>query len=110
WSAETAFNVIKNSFGLTQAWEQTKRTFARWRCILCLVYGVCAMASFLREQDLAGLFPIPWRKNHPMTASWTMKVFDSIFRHFPIRSCWDLKLQKFVLPKSLLDPPYEKTG
>ncbi|MDR2528416.1 MAG: hypothetical protein LBD04_05305, partial [Synergistaceae bacterium] len=50
WSAETAFNVIKNSFGLTQAWEQTKRTFARWRCILCLVYGICAMASFLRDR------------------------------------------------------------
>jgi hypothetical protein len=110
WSAETAFNVIKNSFGLAQAWEQTKRTFARWRCILCLVYGLCAIASFLWNQDLAEFSPIPWRKNQSMTASWAMKAFDRIFRHFPIRSCWDRKLQKFVLPKSLLDPPHEKTG
>jgi hypothetical protein len=110
WSVETAFNVIKNSFGLTQAWEQTKRTFARWRCILCLAYGLCAIASFLWGQALAELFPIPWRKNQTMTASWAMRAFHRIFRHFPIRSCWDRKLQKFVLPKSLLDPPYEKTG
>jgi hypothetical protein len=110
WSVETAFNVIKNSFGLQQAWEQTKRTFARWRCVLCLTYGLCAIASFLWGQALAELFPIPWRKNQSMTASWAMKAFDRIFRHFTIRSCWDRKLQKFVLPKSLLDPPEEKTG
>jgi hypothetical protein len=110
WSVETAFNVIKNSFGLIQTWAQTIRTFARWRCILCLAYGLCAIASFLWGKDLAEFFPIPWRKNQPMTASWAMKVFDRIFRHFPIRSCWNRKWQKFVLPKSLLDPPYEKTG
>jgi hypothetical protein len=110
WSVETAFNDIKNSFGLIQAWEQTKRTFARWRCILCLAYGLCAIASFLWGKDLAEFFPIPWRKNQPMTASWAMRVFDRIFRYFPIRSCWDPKLQKFILPEGLLDPPYEKTG
>jgi hypothetical protein len=110
WSVETAFNVIKNSFGLIKAWEQTKRTFARWRCIICLAYGLCAIAAFLWGQALAEIFPISWRKNQPMTASWAMKVFDRIFRHFPIRSCWDRKLQKFVLPESLLDPPCEKTG
>jgi hypothetical protein len=110
WSVETAFNVIKNSFGLIQVWEQTKKTFARWRCIRCLVYGLCALASFLWGQDLAEFFPIPWRKNQPMTASWAMRAFDRIFRHFPIRSCWDRKLQKFVLPESLLDPPCKKTG
>jgi hypothetical protein len=109
WSVETAFNVIKNSFGLVQAWEQTKKTFARWRCILCLAYGLCAMASFLWGQALVELFPIPWRKNQPMTACWAMKAFERIFRHFPIRSCWDRKLQKFILPENLLDPPCKKT-
>jgi len=110
WSIETAFNVIKNAFGLKQAWEQTKRTFARWRCIICMAYGICALASFLWDQSLTQLFPIPWRKNHPMTASWAMKAFDRIFRHFPIRACWDRKSQKFVIPESLPDHSYEKTG
>jgi hypothetical protein len=105
WSVETAFNVIKNSFGLTQAWAQTKRTFARWCCILCMAYGLCAISSFLWEQALAEFFPVPWRKNQTMTASWARSAFNRIFRHFSIRSCWDRKLQKFVLPKSLLDPP-----
>jgi hypothetical protein len=110
WSVETAFNSIKNAFGLKQAWEQTKRVFARWRCILCLAYGLCALASFFWGQDLAKLFPIPWRKNQVATASWAMRVFDRIFRYFPIRACWDRKSQKFVLPEDLLEPPPPKTG
>jgi hypothetical protein len=110
WSVETAFNVIKNAFGLKQAWEQKKRVFARWRCILCLAYGLCALASFFWGEILEKLYPIPWRKNHPMTAPWVMKIVGRIFRYFPIRSCWDRKLQKFVLPESLFEPSSLETG
>ena len=110
WSVETAFNVIKNVFGLKQAWQQSKRALARWSCILCLTYGLCALASFLWGDGLKSSSPIPWRKNHPMTAPWVVKIIARIFRYFPIRSCWDRKSQKFVLPKSLFDPPLQKKG
>jgi hypothetical protein len=59
WSVETAFNLIKNALGLKQAWEQSKKVFARWRCILCLAYGLCALASFFWGELLGELFPIP---------------------------------------------------
>jgi hypothetical protein len=110
WTVETAFNIIKNIFGLKQAWEQSKRAFARWRCILCLAYGLCALASFFWGECLENLFPIPWRKNHPMTAPWVKKILGRIFQYFPIRACWDRKLQKFVLPENLLDSLFQKTG
>jgi hypothetical protein len=110
WSVETAFNIIKNVFGLNQAWEQSKRVFARWRCILCLAYGLCALAAFFWDKCLEKSSPIPWRKNHPMTAPWVAKILARIFRYFPIRSCWDRKSQKFVLPESLFKPPLQETG
>jgi hypothetical protein len=110
WSVETAFNVIKNAFGFKEAWEQRARTFARWRCILCLAYGICALASYFWGECLEKFYPIPWRKNHPMTAPWVMKILSRIFRYFPIRSCWDRKLQKFILPEELLEPHFKKTG
>ena len=110
WSVETAFNMIKNVFGLKQAWEQSKRAFARWGCILCLAYGLCALASFLWGDWLEKSFSIPWRKNHPMTAPWVAKILARIFRYFPIRTCWSRKSQKFVLPKSLFEHPLQKTG
>jgi hypothetical protein len=110
WSVESAFNMIKNSFGLKQAWGQSKKAFARWRCILCLAYGLCTLAAFFWDKCLEKSSPIPWRKNHPMTAPWVVKILARIFRYFPIRSCWDRKSQKFVLPESLFDPLFQKTG
>jgi hypothetical protein len=110
WSVETAFNLIKNVLGLKRAWEQSKKVFARWRCILCLAYGLSALAAFFWGELLGQLFPIPWRKNHPMTVPWVMKILARIFRYFPIRSCWDRKSQKFIPPEDLFEPPFTKTG
>jgi hypothetical protein len=110
WSVEAAFNIIKNTFGLKQAWEQTKRVFARWRCVLCLAYGLCTLASFFWGECLEKFSPIPWRKNRPMTAPWVMKILARIFRYFPIRTCWNPKLQKFVLPGNLFESSFQKTG
>ena len=110
WSVETAFNLIKNTFGLKQAWQQSKKAFARWRCILGLAYGLCALASFFWGDHLEKSSPIPWRKNHPMTAPWVARILARIFRYFPIRTCWDRKSQKFILPKSFFEPPVQKTG
>jgi hypothetical protein len=89
WSVEPAFNDIKNTFGLSQAWQQTKNAFARWRCLICIAYGICSYSSLLFGQHLAELFPIPWRQNHPMSPGWARKVLGRIFRYFPVRLCWN---------------------
>jgi hypothetical protein len=34
WSVEPAFNEIKNKFGLSQAWQQTRKAFDRWKCFI----------------------------------------------------------------------------
>ena len=110
WAVEPAFNDIKNSFGLSQAWQQTRNVFARWRCFICLAYGICALAALLFGGRLSELFPIGWRKGQPMTAGWASNVLDRIFRHFNVRSCWDRTLQKMILPQSLLDLRFKKAG
>ena len=110
WAVEPAFNDIKNSFGLSHAWQQTRNVFARWRCFICLAYGICALASLLFEEHLAELLPIGWRKGHPMTAGWASKVLERIFRYFPVRLCWDRTLQKMILPEVLFNLRFKKTG
>jgi hypothetical protein len=103
WSVEPAFNDIKNKFGLSQAWQQTKRSFARWRCFICIAYGICSYTSLRFGEHLSELLPVPWRKGLPMTAGWTKEILGRIFRYFPVRCCWDRTLQKMIVPKELFD-------
>jgi hypothetical protein len=108
WSVEPAFNDIKNTFGLSQAWQQTKGAFARWRCFICIACGLCSYVSLRFGEHLADLLPIPWRKGHPMTAGWVKEALGRIFRYFPVRRCWDLTLQKMIVPKELLNRIFKK--
>jgi len=109
WSVEPAFNDIKNSFGLSQAWQQRKKAFARWRCLICIGYGICSYCSLFFGEQLAELVPIPWRKDHPMTPGWARKVLERIFRYFPVMLCWDRTLQKMIIPEELLNRVFKKT-
>ena len=103
WAVEPAFNDIKNTFGLAQAWQQTEKAFARWRCLICVAYGICSYCSLFFGERMAELVPIPWRKDHSMTPGWARKVLDRIFRYFPVRLCWDRTLQKMIVPEELLN-------
>lgn len=110
WSVEPAFNDLKNTFGLSQAWQQTRNVFARWRSFICIAYGLCALCSLVFGHALSELFPIGWRRGHPMTPGWASKGLERIFRYFPVRRCWDRTLQKMVIPDSLLELRIQKTG
>ena len=110
WSVESAFNDIKNSFGLAQAWQQTEEAFSRWRCLICIAYGICSYCSLFFGKRLAELVPIPWRKDHSMTPGWARKVLDRIFRYFPVRRCWDRISQKMIIPDELLNRIFKKTA
>ena len=103
WSVEPAFNGIKNQFGLSQAWQQRKKPFTRWKCFICAAYGICSYSSLIFGEHLAELLPIPWRKGRPMTAGWAQEVLGRIFRYFPVRLCWERTLQKMIVPKELLN-------
>ena len=108
WFVEPAFNDIKNTFGLSQAWQQSKNAFARWRCFICIAHGICSYCSLFFGERLADLLPIPWRKDQPMTSGWAKKVLGRIFRYFPVRLCWDRTLQKMVVPEELLNRVLKK--
>jgi hypothetical protein len=110
WSVESAFNDIKNSFGLAKAWQQTKKAFARWRCFICIAHGICTYCSLFFGKRLAELVPIPWRKDHSMTPGWARIVLERIFRYFPVRLCWNRTLQKMIVPEELLNRILKKTA
>jgi hypothetical protein len=110
WSVEPAFNDIKNTFGLSQAWQQTRKAFDRLKCLICIIYGICSYTSLTFGENVAELLPSPWRKQQPMTAGWAREALGRIFRYFPVRLCWDRTLQKMVIPKELLDRILKKTA
>jgi hypothetical protein len=110
WSVEPAFNDIKNTFGLSEAWQQTKNAFARWRCLICIAYGICTCCSLFFGRNLADLVPIPWRRKGSMTSGWAKEVLGRIFRYFPTRLCWDRTLQKMIVPEELRNRVLKKVA
>lgn len=98
WSVEPAFNTIKNSVGLNDAWQQKKETHAKWRCILCVAHCISALASISFGERLAEIAPIGWRRNQPMTATWAAYALRSFFRYFSVSTNWNRKRQKITLP------------
>lgn len=100
WWTEPMFNELKNIFGLINAWEQTRQVLARWTMILSLAYGLPRLLSlWLGPKKGAELFTIPWRVNQPVTAGWMADAITHYFYGFPIRTLWDRKLRKLLLPK-----------
>ncbi|AEB09033.1 IS701 family transposase [Desulfobacca acetoxidans] len=99
WWIEPMFNEIKHSFGLINAWQQSRQTLARWTTLISLSYSLPRLlALWLGDQKGAQLFPIPWRRQQAVTAGWIVKAVQQYFRLVNIRACWDRKSQKFVLP------------
>lgn len=103
WWIEPMFNEIKHSFGLSNAWQQSRQTLARWTTLISLSYSLPRLlALWLGDKKGAQLFPIPWRRQRAVTAGWIVKAVQQYFRLVNIRACWDRKSQKFVLPKGKL--------
>lgn len=99
WWIEPMFNEIKHSFGLINAWQQSRQTLARWTTLISLSYSLPRLlALWLGDKKGAQLFPIPWRRQRPVTAGWIVKAVQQYFRLVNIRACWNRKSQKFVLP------------
>lgn len=103
WLVESCFNELKNTFGLKDAWQQTRQTVARWRTMLCLAYGLSRLLALVYGEKLGkALQPIPWREGRAMTAGWMLKGLAGIFRNYQVRAFWDRKSQKCSFPEELL--------
>ena len=107
WWTEPMFNELKNLFGLQEAWQQTRQALARWTVILSLAYGLPKLlALILGPVKGAEAFPIPWRKNKPMTAGWMATAIGQFFRGLSVRQLWDRKWQKMRVPKGHIIPVF----
>lgn len=108
WWIESCFNELKNIFGFKDTWQQTRQVAARWRCIVCIAYGLTRLLAMVYGPSVAqSMMPIPWRKNCPATAGWVAKAAAKIFRNYRVRRFWDRKQQKCFFPEQILSP---KTG
>jgi hypothetical protein len=99
WAVEPAFNSIKNSVGVANAWQQSRRAFDRWGCILCIAYSISVLTTIFFGENLAEIMPVAWRRGQPMTAPWAARACSVLFGNFRVRACWDRKQQKLTIPK-----------
>jgi hypothetical protein len=98
WAVEPAFNSLKNSVGISAAWQQSQIAFDRWRCILCCAYCLSVMTEMFFGENLRPLLNIPWRRRQPMTAAWAARALRAFFGSFSIRAYYDRKSQKLTPP------------
>jgi hypothetical protein len=80
WSIESAFNELKNAWGMKEAWQQTRRTLNRWVQLTTIGYGLIQLLSLLPLEKLNGIMQaLPWRQKHEVTAG---KIRDGLAHYF----------------------------
>lgn len=111
WWVEPMFNELKNLFGLSNAWQQSKQVLARWTMILSLAYSLPKLlALWLGPKQGARFFSIPWRRRKPVTAGWIATGLSLYFQGFPVRRLWDRKMQKMMLPDNEFESKFQKAA
>lgn len=99
WKIEPMFNEIKHSYGVAQAWEQTRRSLHRWVSILCVAYTVTRMLALLaqttKKQDVVHF--IQWRVNKPITTGMVKMGLQLFFRRYSFSKLWNHKSKKLIL-------------
>ena len=99
WSIESMFNQLKLSWGLKEAWQQTRQTLHRWVHLTLTGYGLIQLLGYLDDQAVRQLCcHSPWRKDNPTTAGQIRKGLLLIFHHVPVRQWWNRKCRKFEPP------------
>ena len=93
------FNQLKLSWGLKEAWQQTRQTLHRWVHLTLVGYGLIQLLGYLDDQTVRQLCcHSPWRKDNPTTAGQIRKGLLLIFHHVPVRQWWNRKCRKFEPP------------
>ncbi len=99
WSIESMFNQLKLSWGLKEAWQQSRQTLHRWVHITMIGYGLIQLLGCIKSQSVTDLCNhSPWRRNQPETAGQIRKGLVRILRHVSVREWWDSKCKKFNPP------------
>ena len=100
WSIEPMFNQLKQSWGLKEAWQQTRQALHRWVHLTQVGYGLIQLLRYLDDEAVRELCQhAPWRKDHVVTAGRIRQGLQLIFRHVPVRGWWNRKSKKFEPPE-----------
>ncbi|MCP4277637.1 MAG: transposase [Gammaproteobacteria bacterium] len=99
WSIESMFNQLKLSWGMKEAWQQTRQTLHRWVHLTMVGYGLVQLLGYLNTPTVQALCQhSPWRRDNPTTAGQIRKGLLMNFRHVNVRQWWDRKCKKFEPP------------
>lgn len=103
WSIESMFNQLKTTWGLKEAWQQTRQTLHRWVHITMVSFGLIQLMSCLPQATLESITQhSPWRKKHAVTAGRIRTGLLFEFRHVRVRDWWDRKCKKFRPPNEVV--------
>ena len=99
WSIESMFNQLKLSWGLKEAWQQTRQTLHRWVHITMVGYGLIQLLAYENTKTVQQLcHHSPWRRDNPVTAGQIRKGLQLNFRHVNVRAWWNRTCKKFQPP------------
>ena len=99
WAIESMFNQLKCSWGMKEAWQQTRQTLHRWVHITMAGFGLIQLLGYVNTQSVQALCQhSPWRRDHPTTAGQIRKGLVMIFRHVNVRRWWNRTCNKFEPP------------
>ncbi|MDZ7924316.1 MAG: transposase [Marinagarivorans sp.] len=87
WSIESAFHELKNTWGIKEAWQQTRKTLNRWVQLTTIGYGLIQLLSLLPAEKLGDvMLQSPWRDKSEITAG---KIRDGLVKQFQRVSFFD---------------------
>lgn len=99
WAIETLFHELKQSWGLKEAWQQTRQVLSRWIHITSVGYGLIQLLTIVGGDKVDNLSQIsPWRTGQPITAGRIRQGLIREFRHVNVRSWWNVTCRKFGPP------------
>jgi len=100
WSIESMFHQLKQSWGLKEAWQQSRQTLHRWVHLTMIGYGLIQLLGVLDNEAVRRLCQhSPWRKESPATAGQIRKGLVRILWQVPVRQWWNRKCRKFEPPQ-----------
>ena len=80
WSIESTFHELKNSWGIKEAWQQTRQTLNRWVQLTTIGYGLIQLLSLLPAKNLENvMLNSSWRDKTEVTAG---KNRDGLVKQF----------------------------
>lgn len=99
WAIETAFHDLKQSWGLKEAWQQTRNTLNRWVQLTTIGYGLIQLLSLKPASELQWIMAAnPWRDARVVTAGKIREGLAIIFRQVNVNGLWNSTCRKFMPP------------